>query len=180
MKRFALIAFHLLTINNMLSQVWHGTIINSETREQLEFVNIGVLHKNKGTVTNEGGEFSLNLTSLSDNDTIRISYVGYESTDLLIQHCRKCLLNNLDFLIELTPSALLIKAIEITSYKTKTKISGNNIKSSLITGGFMSNELGAELGTVLKYHKKKKGFVKNVNFNITSNEYDTLFFRINL
>lgn len=180
MKKIILIALNLLIINSAFTQTWKGIVIDVNSRKQLEFVNIGVLHKNKGTVTNEIGKFSFDLTNLSDYDTIRISYIGYEHTDILVGQCKNYLLELNDASIELTPISFSIDEVVITANKTKKIITGNNIKSSIVVSGFRNNELGSEVGTVLKYRKKKKGYIISLNFNIASNNYDSLFFRVNL
>ena len=50
----------------------------------LPYATILVLHKGKGTVSNEQGFFSLDTTGLSKNDTLSFQYVGYETKRIAI------------------------------------------------------------------------------------------------
>ena len=45
--------------------------------------------------------------------------------------------------------------------------------------GFKSNNLGYELGTVMKV-KKSPAYIENLNFNIAKNLYDSVTFRVNI
>lgn len=180
MKIIILIAFNLLIINATKSQIWSGNVIDAESKMQLEFVNVGVLHKSKGTVTDVNGKFSLSLNNLSDNDTIRVSFIGYKYSDFLVSQCKKYLINSSNISIELTPKSFLINEFVVNSNKIKKIVRGNNIRTAIVAAGFQNRDLGAEMGTVLKYHKKKKGQVVSFNFNFIGNQSDSIYFRVNL
>lgn len=60
-----------------------GLIRDEKTGEPLPYANIFVLHQYTGTVSNESGNFSLNRSNLSDNDTISFQYIGYQTRKIL-------------------------------------------------------------------------------------------------
>jgi len=61
-----------------------GVLLDSESKTALPYANIILLHKNMGTITNEIGEFKLNITELNENDTLSFQYIGYETKNIAI------------------------------------------------------------------------------------------------
>lgn len=62
-----------------------GTIFDSEINIPIEFVNIGILNKNKGTVSNQNGKYNLNISKEFLEDSLTFSHVSYESFKILIK-----------------------------------------------------------------------------------------------
>ena len=62
-----------------------GVIINSKTNETVEFVNIGILNKNTGTISNLKGLFSINISKKLSNDSLIISHINYHSVKVPIK-----------------------------------------------------------------------------------------------
>ena len=65
--------------NSILS----GTILN-ENNIPLPYVNIISLNTGKGTISNENGNFSIDINSLNDTNTIRFQCIGYKTQDQII------------------------------------------------------------------------------------------------
>lgn len=65
-----------------------GLIIDSETEESIEFVNIGILNKNKGTVSNQNGEFNLEVSTEFLKDSLTISHINYYSTKISVKNIK--------------------------------------------------------------------------------------------
>ena len=57
--------------------VMNGAVISAENQQPIEFVNIGILNKNRGTITNPKGEFNLAIPKKFETDSITISPVSY-------------------------------------------------------------------------------------------------------
>jgi hypothetical protein len=55
--------FNFLAVSQEIEM--NGSIIDAQTNSPIEFVNIGVFHKNKGTVSNQNGKFSMKLPKIS-------------------------------------------------------------------------------------------------------------------
>src|SRR5690606_28489374 len=64
----------------------NGIIIDSKTQEAIEFVNIGIQNKNKGTISNLDGKFSLKIPKELSNDSLTISHVNYETLKIPIRN----------------------------------------------------------------------------------------------
>jgi hypothetical protein len=69
-----------------------GKIVDDETSEPMPFATLAIKNKSKGTVTNNNGDFGLKITSDLFNDTLSVSYMGYEGRDIPV---RKAFGNNL-------------------------------------------------------------------------------------
>jgi hypothetical protein len=180
MKYFQTFVFILLFHNVSFNQTLNGQIIELNNKIPIGYARIGILHQNKGTVANSNGFFHFDLSNFSELDTLVISAIGFEKMKFLITHCKTIFLNQENLRIELTPSTKELQEVIISAGKYKNLITGNNIKSSMIIAGFQNKSLGAEMGTVLKYNKEKKGLLTNLHFNVVANKFDTIKFRVNL
>ena len=61
-----------------------GIVIDAKKRTTLPYTNIAVLHKKRATISNEKGQFSLDITDLDKNDTISFFYIGYKQKNITI------------------------------------------------------------------------------------------------
>lgn len=178
-RSFAVIFFLLITSYSR-SQTIHGKLIDSVSKNPIGYVNIGIIGKNVGTVSDDKGNFAIELKDQYDNDTLKFSMIGFKNLQFGIGNFKKeYLSNNESIQVKLEKSITVLKEVLIKPKKYVTKIIGNTTNSSSIVGGFTSNNLGSELGTVMKI-KKSPAFIVNVNFNIAVNKYDSITFRINI
>src|ERR1700749_2374909 len=84
MKKLLLfVVFICIQRVNANAQVFEGTVKDTKTNENLAYVNIGVIGKSNGTVTDDNGHFKLSLTN-SNTDSLRISMIGYEPKTYLV------------------------------------------------------------------------------------------------
>lgn len=158
-----------------------GDIKDSENNSILEYVNIGIANKNAGTVSNLKGIFSLRLNDkVSSNDTILFSHVGYETKKIVVNQLKST--NNS---ILLKPSENTLKEVVIKFKQPKPKQFGRSSKGlSLMHSNFyyafdkdVDDRLSREKG--MKFKIKKDCKVSDFNFNITSNEFKSVKFRLN-
>jgi len=61
-----------------------GMVLDMDKQTPLPYSNIIVLHKNRGTISNEKGFFSLDITKLDKNDSLSFQYIGYETKVVII------------------------------------------------------------------------------------------------
>ena len=170
--------FILLSIVSS-AQIIRGKIVDQGTKSTLPYVGIGIVHTNIGTLTNDKGYFKLDITHVDSLDTLVISNIGYIPIIIPLSDYKKYKNSN-DSIFELEPKSETLNECIITAGKQKNIIIGNTVKSGVICVGFSSNELGTEVGTVLKYHRKKVGKIQNLNFNLLDYGYDSSLFRINI
>lgn len=163
----------------MFSQIFNGKLINSELGEAVEFANIGIIGKNVGTVSDEHGLFSIQLDDLYNKDTLKISCIGFVALKFEIATFKRENESAKVVELKLHRSVTSLKEIVINPKKYVTKTLGNTSNSGSIIAGFETNDLGSEVGTVMKI-RKAPTFIETVNFNIAKNTYDSVTFRINI
>ena len=75
------VIFFLLISTFSYAQLPHvtlkGTILDATSNEPLAYCNIAIKNQNKGFITNELGQFKLNVHL--KRDTLIVSYIGYET-----------------------------------------------------------------------------------------------------
>lgn len=159
----------------------HGAIKDKENKTALQYVSIGIANKGVGTVSNVEGKFSLAIDeSIHRNDTVSFSMLGYRTKKIAITKLH--LPNNS---IELEPQDHLLDEVVVRFVKPKARKIGRSSKGlGLMHYNFYSyyekdvdDRLSKEIGMQFKLKKDCK--VNNLNFNITSNEFRSLKFRLN-
>lgn len=55
----------------------NGVLINSETKVEVPYANIGIVNRNKGTVSNNEGKFELEIPIKFKLESIKLSSIGY-------------------------------------------------------------------------------------------------------
>ena len=79
----------LIAKNNNSNKVIKGTIFNAKDKSSLPYANIILQSKNKGVISNEVGHFSINVSNCLETDTLRISYLGFQTQDLTIKDLKE-------------------------------------------------------------------------------------------
>lgn len=158
------------------AQQMQGKVVD-QLGQPLEYVNIGVVGKNVGTVSSASGSFQINLPPDLDQDTLQISALGYGTRKWKVADFKNSYAGQTAQVV-LQEQAVALQEVMVRPRKFVTKVIGNEAASKSIMAGFKDNSLGSEVGVVLKI--KKPSFLENVNFNIARNKYDTLFLRINI
>ena len=116
-------------------EVLKGLVLDASNQSPLPYANIFILNKNKGVVSNEKGNFSINISDYNETDSLRISYIGYTTIDKSIKELKihsvinlkedHLLLNNITLLgSTLAPKTIIEKVIEnrsINYQKTSSK-----------------------------------------------------------
>lgn len=169
-----LIFIFFLSCNTVIGQDITGILVNSESKQPIEFANIGIVGKNVGTVSGLNGRFSLSVDSKYDNDTILFSIVGYKPLLLKVSDLRKKIEN----VVLLEEKVYELKEVMIRPKKFKQKTLGVTTKAKMISAGFKDNLLGYECGILMNV--KKTAFLKTVDINISDCSYDTIFYRLNI
>jgi hypothetical protein len=62
-----------------------GKIIDNESSEPLPFATIALKNKGKGTVSNNNGDFGMKITLDLLNDTLSVSYLGYQGREIPVK-----------------------------------------------------------------------------------------------
>ncbi|NTU74401.1 carboxypeptidase-like regulatory domain-containing protein [Candidatus Roizmanbacteria bacterium] len=148
--------------------------MNAEGKVPVEFVNVGIVGKNVGTVSDINGRFSFFVDPKYDNDTVIFSIIGYKPQLIKVSALKK----GGDNLVLLEERAYEMKEVIVRPRIFKQRTLGVTTKFKRISAGFKDNILGYECGILMNV--KKSAFLKKVNINISNCSYDTIFYRVNI
>ena len=169
-----LLSFTVLNAQHILQ----GRIIDAFTKEPLPFVNIGVLKKELGTVSNEDGFFFLEVPDLFAKETLRFSMIGFDERDFQVADLEAILLSN-NTLVLAEQTTFLEEVVLTAEKKWDTRVSGNSTTSKLLITGFTSNQLGNEIALFVKV-KKTPAYIDGIQFSVVENIYPEVRFRVNV
>ncbi|NML69096.1 alpha/beta fold hydrolase [Chryseobacterium sp. RP-3-3] len=158
--------FFLLAAYSFNAQVISGTVISKNENKPVPYVKIGIEKENAGTVSDEKGNFSIDLSELDASRKLRIEVPGYESYVETVQNFRKQDQQKI-FLKEKTKE---IKEVNIKVKKLVDKNWGVNTKTKhvlySVNPKFKKEDFLGE--TALEFNASKRSKIKNINLNIAS------------
>lgn len=174
------LTFLLAAITNLVSaQTFHGIVYDADTKEPIPFVSIGILHKSQGTVAQLDGSYSITINELYDNDTLKISIIGYTPKIFIVKNFKQQYPSG-EANIYLQQQMEDLNAVVIRPRELKEVQLGNDFNSPSIIAGFKSDSLGSEIGTIMKVKDGRKYYLKTAGINIGACRYDSITFRINI
>lgn len=161
---------------NKSSTLVQGEIIDAKTKLPLAFVNIGVLNKETGTVSDNDGKYELRLKPGMENDSVRVSMIGYKARTFMVKE----FLSQKWKKVALEEEINQLREIVVTTKGLKKKNLGNKTTSRFISTGFSYDQLGAEMGIKINV-KERPTFIDTFNFNISYNRLSAkALFRLNI
>ncbi|REC76054.1 hypothetical protein DRF60_14310 [Chryseobacterium elymi] len=158
--------FFLLAACSFNAQVISGTVISKNEKQPVPYVKIGVEKENAGTVSDEKGNFSIDLSGFDPSRKLKIEVPGYESYAETVQNFRKHNQQQV-FLQEKVKN---IKEVNIKAKKLVDKNWGVNTKTKSVLYS-VNPKLKKEdfLGeTALEFNASRRSKIKNINLNIAS------------
>lgn len=169
---FSLMLFCCLT----QAQTVSGWVKDAKTGEPLPYVNVGIIGRGVGTVTNDAGSYRI---TLNDNatDSVKFSMVGYKPQIFTVKELatRQGALN-----ISLATDVKQLNEVKVTNRKWKIAVLGNTTKSQTTNAGFSNNTLGHEIGAIIKI-KRSPTWLKQFNASIVENVLqDSVKLRLNI
>lgn len=178
MKQLLLILISFFITAAVHGQTISGILINAADKQTIPYVNIGIVGKGIGTVSDINGKFAIMLHDSLLDQTLKFSCIGYKSRSFVVREFLKTLKDN-NTSIYLEENIVSLSQVIIKPKLLKTKVLGNKNNSKNASAGFRSNDLGSELGTIMKI-KKAPSYIENVNFNIARNDIPNVKFRVNI
>ncbi|MNS09241.1 hypothetical protein D3C72_407200 [compost metagenome] len=157
-------------------------IVTDSLKNPIQYVNVGVLNKPLGTLTNASGEFILNVDSSMNLDTLKISCLGYKSKEMKVES----LINNKsEIQISLANYIEKLDEVVITSGKLKMYNEGKEktkTSASVIFANpnYVNQNLGSEIGRKFSLGTKKPSILTHFKFFIRENNFELVKFRINI
>jgi hypothetical protein len=172
-----------LSLINVYGQKdFKGKLIDAKSKEPLPYVNIGIVDKGVGTVSDEEGIFHLTLNKevIAEDDVILFSSLGYGQKEIPVSEA--VFVYNEYPEILLTPSDIELSEVVVTNDQLVpiTEYVGyqNNGNSSF--GYWRDNiALGGELATKITA-KKGPRQLNALEFEVWENPSDSVLVRINI
>jgi len=172
----------LLTVTVFLclagyAEVYNGKVMCKETGTPVAYANVGVIGGNVGTTTNEQGNFALQLDKIRNDETLRITCIGYLPVDIRAGVLREQYNGGKPIL--LLQSHEELKEVTVRPHKVRHARLGNSTHTKLVSIGFDSIVYGKEVG-VLMHPTRIPAYIDSVRMNISFCDFDTVFMRLNV
>ena len=172
---FVSLSFKTIFITAQDSFQTQGTVIDSASNKMIEFVCVGIIGKDVGTISNEAGFYNLTIPKQHLNDTITFSRIGYQTKYIIAKE----IISQKNYRTSLNPKNAELAEVIISSKGTKAKTKGNTSRSRNFVMAISSGSVGSEVGTVI-HLPKDSVFIKDFNFHILSDKPDSVKFRLNI
>ncbi|MDJ0366231.1 carboxypeptidase-like regulatory domain-containing protein [Hymenobacter sp. H14-R3] len=175
MVRYSLLVLFWLLAVVAGAQPITGRVTDAKTGQPLPFVNIGVVGKALGTVSNEQGQYGLAFQEQLAADTVRVSYLGYQPRLLTLRQLQSA--PNL----ALTAAAVALAEVRVAGKSQFRRVHtlGNTGNSETSTNTLSNNDLGGQVGTVIKLSRRPTR-LRNATFNIARTAQGVVTFRVNI
>ncbi|MDB5126599.1 carboxypeptidase-like regulatory domain-containing protein [Mucilaginibacter sp.] len=175
MKRILFVALFLIPSLFANAQIFEGLVKDAKTNLPLPYVNVGIIGKSVGTVTDSAGRYKLNLAN-HDTDSLKLSMIGYKALTYQVANFLKNANTHKTLLLQ--PAVTQLKEVKVNNHKWKEVILGNTTQSKSSNAGFRDNRLGYEIGSIIKI-KKSPIYIKQFNTAIASEITDSVKLRLN-
>ena len=172
-----LLIFVLFSSIPVYSQSLKGKVLSKSTNAGIGFVNVVIVGKNIGTVSDEDGNFTIEHVNLFDSDSLRFSIIGYESKNLSVLQFKEDSVKKV-FLDLKIYKLLEVNVVHKKGRKPKEIIIGTPVVSNDLKSGFENNNLGSELG--VKVHVRQGVLIKNLKLNVATCTFDSVTYRLNI
>jgi hypothetical protein len=152
-----------LSRSQSVSGMFEGTVL-SPNGSPLPYVSIGIVNKPIGTMSNNQGEFTLDLGHASPTDTLKLSLVGYAPLEFLISDLSN---DTIQQVFHLTPRAITLTEVQVIGKKeVKEMTIGRKARGGILQATFnpsktrIQDKLGTEIGMKMGYSEKSPGVLK--------------------
>lgn len=160
MKKIFLIFTISLFTNFVHAQIFNGRILDSITKQPLEFVNILITNTKFCTYTNVSGNFNIKI--LDEKDKLLITNIGYKNLDIKSEIFKK---NDSIYTFYLKPKIEELEEVIINTKKIKYSWD-KPINSERKATQYFGFQFGTENCRFIKNPYKKKGVLKSVTLNL--------------
>src|SRR5688572_9374538 len=92
--------FFISTSELFGQKAYEEIVTDKSTNEAIGYVNIGIVNKNIGTVSDSEGKFKISLSEQNDNDSLRLSIVGYKSRQFKVSDFKTMICNDREIKLE--------------------------------------------------------------------------------
>lgn len=168
----------LLHMQEPVREYVSGYVIDASNAAPLHYANVGVMGKNRGTVSDAAGRFRLRTTNLSQQDTVAISHVGYQTLFVTVDRLMETAASG-PFRLE--PADIQMETILVTSsQRWKTERFGSRGVNPIAFGVVQSADLTDIAECAQRMHFPEQGArVQSFNIYLREVHTDSATFRLN-
>ena len=151
------------------SQIISGKIFSDENNQPIPYARIGVINESIGTVTDELGNYKIDLSKIDKSKEITVQLGGYKSFVQKVQNFGAR--NNHDIILK--EKVTEIAEVKVSPKTFKNKNWGANSKSKKMGFWYTSNGNSDEAWLkelAILFHNKKKIKIEKININIAQFE----------
>ena len=159
------------------ADVISGQVLDQSTQAPVPYASLGVLHQPIGTVADGQGRFSLAVPAAYNQDSLRVSLLGYAPLTLPVAAFRQEPAQA-GRRISLRPAPTQLAEVIVRPGAFTQRVIGNSTNSNNLSGGFGVNALGNQLAQGM--HVRRPSTLEQVSFHVSRCTYDSLFYRLNV
>lgn len=156
------------------SQIISGKIMD-ENKNVLPYGNIGIVGLNKGTISSDKGLYSIDISNINKEKTLRFSFVGFRSVDFRIGDLISDKVSILN--ITMDKETFQLDEIVIKSNNEEPIYIGAK-KRGRMSWVWSESTKGAEIGALFKI--KKSTLLKKIYFHVKKNYCDSINYRLRI
>ena len=158
-----------------------GRVVDAKTGEPIPFVNIGIMNRAIGTVSDEEGNFLLEFrrNKVQSGDVLRISSLGYEPSEVPLSRLEQ---STEHFTFRLNPVPIGLNEVVVSTselYEVEEELGYPNLLGRGIGYWKDSVALGGELGSRIRIDKGLRR-LNVLFFHILDNPSDSVQLRVNI
>ncbi|WP_165852172.1 carboxypeptidase-like regulatory domain-containing protein [Chryseobacterium pennae] len=168
--RIKFIFLSLLLFSFANSQIISGKIISNENNQVISYARIGVENENIGALTDENGNYSIDVSNIDKSKKIIVQLGGYNSFEQNI----KDFINSNNHTIILKEKVNEIAELKLTPKTFESKNIGVKSKAKNMLYGFSSNgsNQAAYKEFAIPFSNKKKVKIEKIHLNIAKFKTD--------
>jgi hypothetical protein len=174
MKSFPFFVIILLFSLQFYGQTITGNVLDASTGEPLIYASIGVIETSVGTITNEKGNFKLDVKNLPNKSIVRFSMIGFKSHIYAIEE-----LLNKENTIRLEIETTHLPEVIVKSTGKLKKVGTTSYSKNVI--GLRGNDFskGWEIGTKIELGDSPVK-LKSLHMHVYKQTYDSSLFRLHI
>lgn len=162
------------------AQTISGTVTDKTTGQPVPFASIGFTGRHTGVLSDEQGKFILPLPSVTENDSLRITAIGYNTTSFGKKEYESWKNSN----IPLKALVYDLAEVKVKAKKVKIRVLGTEPYSERNCSAFAGesdNWIGKQVAIRAGNKEGISVYIEEFRFFIIKNEYaDSLRFRLML
>ena len=170
------VLFSIMTIQ-LQAQIIGGNIIDVSSGKPLEYVSLGVINTPISSVTNEKGEFILDVKGQLPVAIVRVSMIGYKAQTFSIEE-----LTNIKNSIKLENIPIKLGEVTIKPYAGKSKkvgTTGYTWHGELCGWGGIQRGKGYEIGTKIELGSTAV-LLRSLHVHLSKQSFESSLFRLHI